>query len=285
MRLKFWENKEGRKAANSKRKAYLLTLGSFVTMFFVLCISPVFSGATYRFEEMKPGEYQSITPLVRMSIAKKEYNPANKTLRIDYELKADNDPQILSNMKYKVENKYIKQKDNDVKTKIYRANDNYIVVISENVPEGFGVVLSTIKPEYIHPELQTDANDLKDRSVNTYVLESNKIINKDLKVESKEFYEKDYLGFSQKELGKEIKDIKQKIENKGFAIEQLKIKNDKLTKEMNFQTEAEKMKTQNIINSNISTINKHEKEINELKEDIKMKEQKIKLLNEKKKTV
>lgn len=285
MRLKFWENKEGRKAANSKRKAYLLTLGSFVTMFFVLCISPVFSGATYRFEEMKPGEYQSITPLVRMSIAKKEYNPANKTLRIDYELKADNDPQILSNMKYNVENKYIKQKDNDVKTKIYRANDNYIVVISENVPEGFGVVLSTIKPEYIHPELQSDANDLKDRSVNTYVLESNKIINKDLKVESKEFYEKDYLGFSQKELGKEIKDIKQKIENKGFAIEQLKIKNDKLTKEMNFQTEAEKMKTQNIINSNISAINKHEKEINELKEDIKMKEQKIKLLNEKKKTV
>ncbi|MCU4771063.1 MULTISPECIES: hypothetical protein [Bacillus cereus group] len=285
MRLKFWENKEGRKAANSKRKAYLLTLGSFVTMFFVLCISPVFSGATYRFEEMKPGEYQSITPLVRMSIAKKEYNPANKTLRIDYELKADNDPQILSNMKYKVENKYIKQKDNDVKTKIYRANDNYIVVISENVPEGFGVVLSTIKPEYIHPELQTDANDLKDRSVNTYILESNKIINKDLKVESKEFYEKDYLGFSQKELGKEIKDIKQQIENKGFAIEQLKIKNDKLTKEMNFQTEAEKMKTQNIINSNISAINKHEKEVNELKEDIKMKEQKIKLLNEKKKTV
>ncbi|WP_413565426.1 hypothetical protein [Bacillus sp. 3P20] len=285
MRLKFWENKEGRKAANSKRKAYLLTLGSFVTMFFVLCISPVFSGATYRFEEMKPGEYQSITPLVRMSIAKKEYNPANKTLRIDYELKADNDPQILSNMKYKVENKYIKQKDNDVKTKIYRANDNYIVVISENIPEGFGVVLSTIKPEYIHPELQSDANDLKDRSVNTYVLESNKIINKDLKVESKEFYEKDYLGFSQKELGKEIKDIKQKIENKGFAIEQLKIKNDKLTKEMNFQTEAEKMKTQNIINSNISAINKHEKEINELKEDIKMKEQKIKLLNEKKKMV
>lgn len=285
MRLKFWENKEGRKSANAKRKAYLLTLGSFVTMFFALCISPVFSGATYRFEEMKPGEYQSITPLVKMTIVKKEYNPANKTLRIDYELKSDNDPQILSNMKYKVENKYIKQKDNDVKTKIYRANDNYIVVISENIPEGFGVVLSTIKPEYIHPELQTDANDLKDRSIKTYVLESNKIINKDLKVESKEFYEKDYLVFSQKELGKEIKDIKQKIENKGFAIEQLKIKNDKLTKEMNFQTEAEKMKTQNIINSNISAINRNEKDINELKEEIKIKEQKIKLLNEKKKTV
>ncbi|AFU17179.1 hypothetical protein MC28_D130 (plasmid) [Bacillus thuringiensis MC28] len=285
MRLKFWENKEGRKPANAKRRAYLLTLGSFVTMFFVLCISPLFSGATYKFEEMKPGEYQSITPLVKLSVAKKEYNPANKTLRIDYELKSDNDPQILSNMKYKVENKYIKQKDNDVKTKVYRASDNYIVVISENVPEGFGVVSSTVKPEYIHPELQTDAKDLKDRSIKTYVLEGNKIINKDLKIESKDFYEKDYLAFSQKGIGKEIKDMKQKIKDKDFAIEQLKIKNDKLTKEMNFQTEAEKVKTQNIINSNTTAINRHEKEINELKEEIQMKEKKIKLLNEKKKTV
>ncbi|EJR50165.1 hypothetical protein IIO_06478 [Bacillus cereus VD115] len=285
MRLKFWENKEGRKPANAKRRAYLLTLGSFVTMFFVLCISPLFSGATYKFEEMKPGEYQSITPLVKLSVAKKEYNPANKTLRIDYELKSDNDPQILSNMKYKVENKYIKQKDNDVKTKVYRASDNYIVVISENVPEGFGVVSSTVKPEYIHPELQTDAKDLKDRSIKTYVLEGDKIINKDLKIESKDFYEKDYLAFSQKGLGKEIKDMKKKIEDKNFAIEQLKIKNDKLTKEMNFQTEAEKVKTQNIINSNTTAINRHEKEINELKEEIQMKEKKIKLLNEKKKTV
>ncbi|AAW30975.1 hypothetical protein FOC89_00610 (plasmid) [Bacillus thuringiensis] len=285
MRLKFWENKDVRKPANAKRKAYLLTLGSFVTMFFVLCISPVFSGATYKFEEMKPGEYKSITTLVKISVARKEYNPANKTLRIDYELRSDNDPQLLSNMKYKVETKYINQKDNNVKTKVYRASDNYIVVISENVPEGFGALSSIVKPEYIHPELQTDPNDLKDRSIKTYVLEGNKIINKDLKVESKDFYEKDYLTFSQKGLNKEIKDMKQKIENKNFAIEQLKIKNDKLTKEMNFQTEAEKTKTKNIINSNISTINRNEKEINELKEEIKMKEKKIQLLNEKKKTV
>ncbi|AWC30972.1 hypothetical protein R6231_14215 [Bacillus cytotoxicus] len=285
MRLKFFGSKEGRKPANTKRKAYLLTLGSFVTMFFVLCISPVFSGATYKFEEMKPGEYQSITPLVKLSVAKKEYNPVNKILRIDYALKSDNDPQILSNMKYKVENKYIKQKDNDVKTKVYRASDNYIVVISENVPEGFGVVSSVVKPEYIHPELQVNANDLKDRSFKTYVLEKEKMINKDLKEESKDFYEVEYLAFSQKEIAKEIKDMEQKIAEKNSAIKQLNIKNEKLTKEMNFQTEVEKTKTQNIINSNTSIINKHQKDINDLKEEIKMKEKKIKLLNEKKKTV
>ncbi|EJQ43596.1 hypothetical protein IEQ_04924 [Bacillus cereus BAG6X1-2] len=80
-------------------------------------------------------------------------------------------------MKYKVENKYIKQKENEVK-KIYRASDNYIVVISENIPEEFGVVSATVKPE-----LQSDADDIK-----TYILEKKKLINKDLKEESQDFY-------------------------------------------------------------------------------------------------
>ncbi|TCW47541.1 hypothetical protein EC917_12412 [Bacillus thuringiensis] len=234
MNFKFGMSKEGRKPANTKRKAYLFTLGSFVTMFFVLCISPVFSGATYKFEEMKVGEYQSLSSMVKISVAKKEYNPFNQMLRIDYELRADNDSQILSNMKYKVENKYIKQKDNNVKTKVYRASDNYLVVISENVPEEFGVVSSVVKPEYIHPELQTDVDDLKERSLKTYVLENEKLINKELKKESKDFYEKEYLAFSQQGLRKEMKEMEKKIDDKASARKQLTIKNEKLTKEMEY---------------------------------------------------
>lgn len=263
----------------------MLTLRSFVAMFFVLCISPAFSGATYKFEEMKGGEYQSLSSMVKISVVKKEYNPTNKTLRIDYELKSDNVSQILSNMKYKVENKYIKQKENDVKTKIYRASDNYIVVISKNIPEEFGVVSSTVKPEYIHPELQSDADDIKDRSLKTYILEKEKQINNDLKEESQDFYEKEYLAFSQKSIRKEIKEMQQKIDDKVSAIKQLKIKNDKLTKEMEYQTEAEKLKTKNTMNSNESVMKNHQKVLDDLKEEIKMKEKKIKLLNEKKKTI
>ncbi|MFI2801027.1 hypothetical protein ACH2G3_24605 [Bacillus cereus] len=285
MNFKFGMNKQGRKPANTKRKAYLFTLGSFVTMFFVLCISPVFSGATYKFEEMKIGDYQSLSSTVKISVAKKEYNPDNQTLRIDYELRADNDSQILSNMKYKVENKYIKQKDNDVKTKVFRASDNYIVVISENVPEEFGVISSVVKPEYIHPELQNDVDDLKERSMKMYVLENEKMINRELKKESKDFYEREYLAFSQQALKKEIKEIEKKMEDKASAMKQLKIKNEQLTKEMEYQTEGEKVKTKNTINSNESTINNHQKEIDVLKEDIKMKEKKIQLLSEKKKTI
>ncbi|HFR4145138.1 hypothetical protein [Bacillus cereus] len=285
MHLKFNKKKGQRKAANAKRKAYLLTLGSFITMFFILCISPVFSGATYRFPELKLGDYQTLSPTVKISVAKKEYNPANQTLRIDYQLKSENDTQILSNMKYKIENKYIKQKQDDVKTKVYRASDDYIIVISKNIPEDFGVVSSMVKPEYIHPELQTDAEDIKDSSFKTYIVEKDKLKNNSLKEESKDFYEKEYLTLLQKDSEKEIKDLEQKIRDKNSANKQLEIKNDKLKKEMEYQTEAEKAKTQNMINSNTATVNNNNKEIELIKNDIKMKHEKIKLLNEKKKTI
>ncbi|TPV39504.1 hypothetical protein [Bacillus dicomae] len=285
MHLIFNKKKGQRKAANAKRKAYLLTLGSFITMFFVLCISPVFSGATYKFEELKLGDYQMLSPTVKISVAKKEYNPANQTLRIDYQLKSENDTQILSNMKYKVENKYIKQKQDDVKTKVYRASDDYIIVISKNIPEGFGVVSSMVKPEYIHPELQSDAEDIKDSSFKTYIVEKDKLKNNSLKEESKDFYEKEYLTLLQKDSEKEIKDLEQKIRDKNIANKQLEIKNNQLKKDMEYQTEAEKAKTQNTINSNTATVNNNNKEIELIKNDIKMKHEKIKLLNEKKKTI
>ncbi|WP_309411810.1 hypothetical protein [Bacillus cereus] len=87
-----------------------------------------------------------------------------------------------------------------------------------------GVVSSTVKPEYIHPELQSDADDIKDRSLKTYILEKEKLINNVLKKELQDFYEKEYLAFSQKSIRKEIKEMQQKIDDKVSAIKQLKIK-------------------------------------------------------------
>ncbi|PGX11844.1 hypothetical protein [Bacillus sp. AFS033286] len=285
MHVKLGAKKGQRKSANSKRKTYLFILGSFVTMFFALCVSPMFSGATYKFEELKIGEYQTLANGVKVAIAKKEYNPKTQTFRIDYSFQAENDSQVLSNVKYKVENKYIKQKNDDVETKVYRASDNYIVVISKNIPEDFGVISSVIKPEYIHPELQFDSKDIKDKSLKSYILEQDKLKNEALKEESQDFYEKEYIAITQKDIEKEIKEIDKKIVDKHTANKQLKVNNDKLTKEMEFQTEAEKTKTQNTINTNISTLNNNEKEIESLKQDKKTKEKKIKLLNQKKKTV
>ncbi|EJQ43595.1 hypothetical protein IEQ_04923 [Bacillus cereus BAG6X1-2] len=77
--------------------------------------------------------------------------------------------------------------------------------------------------------------------------------------------------------------MQQKIDDKVSAIKQLKIKNDKLTREIEYQTEAEKLKTKNTMNSTESVMKNHQKVLDDLKEEIKMKEKKIDLLDEKKK--
>ncbi|MBE7106136.1 hypothetical protein FT637_24945 [Bacillus cereus] len=286
MLLKNKEKKDKRKSPNAIRNMYGITLCSFFTVLFFICISPLLRGVNYEFEERKINDYQLLTNDVKAAIVKKEYNPENKTLRIDYAFKSDsNNSKSLSNINYKVDNRYIKQETNDVKTKVFRPSDDYLVVISTNVPEDFGVIASTVKPEYIHPELENDPNDLKEKGMKTYIKESQKMMNENLKLQSITMYEEEYIERAQDILNKEIKELEKKVELKTSANKQVGKNNEKLKTEMDFQTDAEKGITGNEMKANETTINTNKKEIETLKEDIKLKEKKINLLNEKKKTV
>ncbi|PFM62710.1 hypothetical protein COJ48_18365 [Bacillus cereus] len=286
MFLKNKEKKDKRKSPNKIRNIYGITLCSFFAVLFFICISPLLRGANYEFEERKLNEYQSLTNDVKAAIVKKEYNPENKTLRIDYAFKSEsNNSKSLSNLKYKVENRYINQETNDVKTKVLYPSDDYVVVISTNIPDDYGVIASTIKPEYKHPELENDPDDLKDRGMKTYIKDSQKMINENLKVQSLTAYEEEYIERTQGILNKEIKELEKKVELKTEANKQLGKNNEKLKTEMDFQTDDEKGKTGNEMRANETTINANKKEIETLKEEIKLKEKKIDLLNEKKKTV
>ncbi|PGZ57837.1 hypothetical protein COE58_24105 [Bacillus cereus] len=286
MFLKNKEKKDKRKSPNMIRNMYGITLCSFFAVLFFICISPLLRGANYEFEERKLNDYQLLTNDVKAAIVKKEYNPENKTLRIDYAFRSDsNNSKSLSNLNYKVENRYIKQETNDVKTKVIRPSDDYIVVISTNVPEDYGVIASTIKPEYIHPELANDPDDLKEKALKSYMKESPKMINEKLKLQSTTEYEEEYIERTQGILNQEMKELEKKMELKTSANKQLGKNNEKLKTEMDFQTDDEKGTTENEIKANETTINTNKKEIEKLKEEIKLKEKKIDLLDEKKKTV
>lgn len=286
MFLKNKEKKDKRKSPNVIRNMYGITLCSFFTVLFLICISPLFRGANYEFEERKLNEYQMLTNDVKVAIVKKEYNPKNKTLRIDYAFKSDsNNSKSLSNLDYKIENRYIKQETNDVKTKVFRPSDEYIVVISTNVPEDFGGIASTIQPKYIHPELENSPDDLKERKLKTYLKENKKMINTSLKVQSVAVYEEEYIEREQGILNKEMKKLEKKVKQKTSANKQLAKNNENLKGEMDFQTDEEKGTTENEMKANEATINTNKKEIETLKEDIKLKEKKIDLLDEKKKRV
>ncbi|PEF45146.1 hypothetical protein CON22_17845 [Bacillus cereus] len=285
MLLKNKGKKEKRKSPNMIRNMYGITLCSFFTVLFFICISPMLRGANYEFVERKLNEYNLLTNDVKVAIVKKEYNPKNKTLRIDYAFKSDSNSKALTNLNYKVENRYIKQEKNDVKTKVFRPSDDYLVVISTNVPEDFGVIASTVRPEYIHPELENDPNDLKEKGIKTYMKENRKMINQRLEVQSISVYEEEYIERTQDILYKEIKELEKKMKQKTLANKQLAKNNESLKTEMDFQTEDEKGTTENEMKANESTINTNKKEIETLKEDVKLKEKKIDLLDEKKKTV
>ncbi|MBU4642985.1 hypothetical protein INP75_30150, partial [Bacillus toyonensis] len=124
-----------------------------------------------------------------------------------------------------------------------------------------------------------------EKGMKTYIKESQKMINENLKVQSLMAYEEEYIERTQGILNKEMKELEKKIELKTSANKQLGKNNEKLKTEMDFQTEEEKGTTGNEMKANETTINTNKKEIETLKEEIKLKEKKIDLLSEKKKTV
>lgn len=271
-----------RKPANAKRKMYLVTLAGFFSLFFILILSPNFTGKIYQYEEFSLGEYQYLTNNIKIAMVNKEFNPENQTLRIDYSLTSESDSQLLSNIEYTADTKYITQKVDNVETVIYRVSDNYLVVVSTNIPEDFAVTSSTIVPSYISPELQSEPSDLDEIVFKAYVLESDKLINSSLKEESLAVYEQEFIAFSIDNLYVEIEELEKEMAILESANKKLLEKNEKLKGEMEYQTTEEKLQSENDINSNLSTMNNNEKDIGLLQEQIDERHTKIDLLNKKK---
>lgn len=269
----------------SLSKVYLSTLGAFILGFFIIFISPIFTGRSYSYEETVMNEYETLGNSVRIALVKKEYNPEKKLMRLDFNLLEENSfNSLLSNIDYDVSSRHIKNSKEPLDVKKIRVNDNYLVVIINNIPEHFSVVSTTISPKYIHPELQEN-DDLNDKKIKIYVNESDKIINKNLKVGTKKDYEKEYIVFRQQSLKEKIKSNEDKINTKKLAISELDILIKDLEIDQQYQTEEEKFETNTEINSHKSNIIKYENEIEKLNIENDEMREKIKLLEEKKENI
>lgn len=268
----------------SLSKLYLSTLGAFIAVFFIIFISPTFTGSAYSYEETIMNEYKTIGSSVQISLVKKAYNPEKKIMRLDFSLEGNSSSSSISNIDYEVSSRYIKNSKEPLDVKKIRVNDNYLVVIINNVPEHFSVVSTTISPKYIHPELQ-EINDLKDKKIKIYVNESDKIIDENLKNGTKKDYEKEYIVFRQQLLKEKIKLNEDKINTKELAISELDMLIKDLEVEQQFQTEEEKFETNTEINSHKSAIIQHKNEIEKLNDENEELKEKIQLLEEKKENI
>lgn len=267
----------------SATKLYLTTLSIFLLAFGFIFISPYIIGGSYSYENTPLDEYQILSNNISIALVNKEYNPEKGIMRMDYSLKESTTTSSLSNVQYEISSQDIKNREPH-KVENIRVNDNYLVVLVEDLPKDFAVLSTTIVPSYIHPEIE-NSNDLESRSIKIYVNEEEKIVNNDLKKQSISQYQNEYISFQQESLKEEITLKKKELDANNIKIKELNNLISELEVETNYQTEEEKFETKKAINSHLTTITTHEKDIKEIQDEIKELKEKIELLDEKRKSI
>ncbi|MFI8496627.1 coiled-coil domain-containing protein [Peribacillus butanolivorans] len=270
---------------NSRKKMSLKTLytssfGAFILGFCIIFISPMLSGGSYKFEEAQINEYMTLSNSLQIALVKKEYNSEKQFMRMDFSVKESTNEAFISDIKYEINSRYIKDDRKQLKTEVTQINDNYFVVVIKDIPKGFSVLSTTIVPEYVHPELQ-QYDDLGERSVKLYINESEKIVNKQLKKSNEREFKIEYITFQQNDLKDEITLNEKEIETKKLAIDEIKKEISELESDMQYQTEEEKFETKNNINSYKTTIQTHQNDIDIFVQKVEGLNKKIKLLEEK----
>ncbi len=264
-------------------KTYLIGFASFIVMFFLVLVSPMFTGNNYSYADAKENEYEPLTNSIQMALINKEYNPEKKLMRLDFSIEDSSLISNLSNLEFDIKSQYIKKQSQlDIEQK--RINDNYLVVLIKGVPDEYSVLSTTINPSYIHLEAD-ETNDLENKSIKVYVNETKKIVNNKLDIENNSYYEEQYIVYKQENLNKEIDTNKKDIEKKNLLIADINKTISDLEKEMDYQTEEEKFETNNKIQSYKTTINQRKTEIEELELLIIELHERIELLNEKKNNI
>lgn len=258
---------------------YLSSFGAFILGFFIIFTSPMLTGGQYKYPDAKLNAYEFLNNDMEIALVKKEYNSTKKIMRLDFSIRNNDDEATLNNIKFEVSSKYIKGSD-PLDVKLTKVNDNYLVVLINDLPENYSVVATTLVPEYIHPEIE-EGNDLEDRSVKFYINESEKIANNKLKQGTKKEYEKEYIDYQQADVKKEIAKKEKEIKSNELAVKETKRIITELEKEMEYQTDEEKFETTNKVNSYQTAIQQYETEINTLTKTIDDLHEKIKLLDEK----
>ena len=265
---------------NSHTKKYLIGVSGFLLLFIGIMFSPYIFGKSYSYAEAKMNEYQTINNTMRMSLVKKEYNPEEKLVRLDFLVDETAEVTSLPNIKYEVESKYVSG-NKKTKSEIKKINNNYFIVFIKDVPKDFEVLSSMIIPSYINPELQS-TNDLENKSLKIYVNQTDKIENLKLKIQPDTYYKKEFLMFKQKDINNQISEKETIIEHKEMSIKEIKNLIKDLENELQYQTEDEKFETYNTIQSHKTTIKKYENDIEEENIFIKELNERIKMLEQRK---
>lgn len=269
-----------RKSPFTKSRAYLMTLCSFFVVIFIVIVGAKTEDSDVKLIEMEEGVPTYFGSGMEITEQRKEYNPTNNILRVDYEFSSESLDVDFKNLDFEFTNHYLSDKTIDLKPKVYKVSDTYMVTITENVPVDYQAISTTITPSYIHDELATDKNALDESTMKFYLKEENVNENLLLEEETSEEYKEEYIDFEVEEINKNIDDLNQDIEEKNNANYQLKLQNVEYEDQVKYQYGDDAVETNQIIDKNLTQITTNESEIAEMQEEIKEDEKKIELLEQ-----
>lgn len=265
----------------SLTKLYLGSMGAFVIGFTLLFISPIFTGKTYSYAEAPLNEYESFGNSIQISLARKEFNPEEKIIRLDFSLKEDSTSLDLQSLDLDIKTQTITG-NNKLEINKTKVNEGYYVFFIENISKDFEVLSTTVTSIINKPELENEEQNETGSIKKFYVNETEEIINTDLKIGSLEEYKLENIVFEQDQTKEEIKKKEKDIKTNATLISEAKKIIKDLENDMRYQTEIEKFETQNKINGQKSNITAKEKNIEELQKEIEELNLKVDLLSDKK---
>lgn len=232
----------------------------FSAVFLIISLSPLVIGQTYDYPMTVVGETQQLAQNTPIQLVNAEWNPETGLFRVD--LRISGESTTISNIEIvETLSAYHDDPEAEVDMKIVDVSPTYKVVLSSKVPEGFDVLGVGLKPAYIEPEIQTDAEVMEERTIQYYFYEEEVDKNLDLQVESFNAYRIDWIALRQEELTEEIADAKENIRLNKVRIRNIEQTLEDMDIDESFMTEEEVMD--------------HRSEMTGLKNDIHMIEKSI----------
>ncbi|MEG0553530.1 MAG: hypothetical protein RR533_08430 [Carnobacterium sp.] len=174
---------QGMKKLRRKRSyTYYSALGFFFLLYLLIFISGFSSSQRYQYVEVKTGEEMPLGQGT-LQVVKREYNPEEKVIRIDYWLSTESSKMDLT--KNQDRSTAIEKKDiqNQIEIKTIRVDSNYYVTYVTGLEEGFETVKQTLVPSYIQT-LKNAQDEFLQVEMPIYTKETTATLNTTLLVET-----------------------------------------------------------------------------------------------------
>ena len=203
------------------RKSYLRRTIVFLLVIFLGFTIPLFINNKNRYITPKVNNTAYVTDGATLKKVQSQYNPDTHLLVSEFFIGDQNnidntaEDKNLANIDYAIKYQIQNQKKTNYPTKISRVNDHFMVVETQNVSPGYGILEYDITPKKIKPDLDTDcSNDI----LNAYVQEATVKQAKGLTVHNAAFYQQIYKDFAINNYQARIKELNQNIKKRTRII-------------------------------------------------------------------